>query len=130
MDRSLIVAVACDSAAGLAGDVSAHFGHTPFFVVAELADGKIVSSRSVASPGHGQGCSMPGFVQGLGASSIIVGGIGTGAINGLALRGIEVIPGVSGNAGQALQAYAAGSLVGGEVGCGGHGGHQHGCGPR
>jgi hypothetical protein len=30
-----VVAIACDSAAGLAGDVSAHFGHTPVFVVVE-----------------------------------------------------------------------------------------------
>lgn len=130
MDRSKTVAIACDSPAGLAGEVSGHFGHTPCFVIAEISSGKVTASRAVASPGHGEGCSMPGFVHGLGASAVIVGGIGGGAVSGLAARGIEVIAGASGNAGQALQAYAAGALTSGEPGCHDHGAHGHGCGHR
>ncbi len=125
MSSSKTVAVACDSAAGLAGDVSGHFGHTPIFVVAEIADGQVTSSRAVASPGHGEGCSMPGFVQTLGVSAVIVGGIGGGAVNGLAMHGIEVIAGASGSAGDVLKSYAAGTLISGEPGCHG-GGHSHG----
>jgi predicted Fe-Mo cluster-binding NifX family protein len=120
MDRSKIVAIACKSADGLVGEVSGHFGHTPFFVVAEIAGGQVTTSRSVASPGHGEGCNMPTFVQSLGASTVIVGGIGAGAVNGLAARGIEVIAGVSGNAGETLKSYAAGTLVSGKPGCHGH----------
>jgi predicted Fe-Mo cluster-binding NifX family protein len=127
MDRSKFVAVACESAEGLAGEVGGHFGHTPFFVIAELAGGEIVSSRAVASPGHGEGCSMPNFVHSLGVDSVIVGGIGNGAVNGLAARGIEVIAGVAGNVGDVLKSYASGRLIGGEPGCHGHGGHG-GCG--
>jgi len=126
MESSKTVAIACESAAGLSGEVSGHFGHTPFFVVAELAEGRVMNSRCVASPGHGEGCSMPGFVYSLGVSSVIVGGIGPGAVNGLARCGIEVIAGAAGNAGDALQSYAAGTLESGEPGCGGHGGHGHG----
>jgi predicted Fe-Mo cluster-binding NifX family protein len=128
MDRSKTVAVACESAAGLAGDISGHFGHTPFFVVAEIADGRVTSSRAVASPGHGEGCNMPNFVHSLGVASVIVGGIGGGAVNGLATRGIEVIAGATGNAGDTLKSYAAGTLISGEPGCHGHGGHSQGCG--
>jgi predicted Fe-Mo cluster-binding NifX family protein len=128
MDRSKIVAVACESAAGLAGDVCGHFGHTPFFVVAEIVDGKVTTSRAVASPGHGEGCNMPTFVHSLGASTVIVGGIGAGAVNGLAARNIEVIAGASGNAGDTLKSHAAGTLVRGEPGCQGHGGQSHSCG--
>jgi predicted Fe-Mo cluster-binding NifX family protein len=128
MDRLKTVAVACESAVGLAGDISGHFGHTPFFVVAEIADGKVTSSRSVASPGHGEGCSMPSFVHSLGVTSVIVGGIGGGAVNGLAMQGIEVIAGAIGNAGDVLKSYAAGTLISGEPGCHGQGGHSHGCG--
>ena len=128
MDQLKTVAVACDSAAGLAGDISGHFGHTPFFVVAEIVDGQVTNSRSMASPGHGEGCNMPTFVHGLGVTSVIVGGIGGGAVNGLAARGIEVIAGASGNAGDALISYAAGTLISGEPGCHGHGGRSHGCG--
>jgi predicted Fe-Mo cluster-binding NifX family protein len=132
MNDQRTVAIACDSADGLAGNVSGHFGHTPFFVVAEVDDGKIVSSRIVTSPGHGEGCSMPSFVGSLGVSAIIVGGIGAGAVNGLGARGIEVVAGATGNAQGALAAFAAGSLAKGEPGCGGHGhahgGGSHGCG--
>jgi predicted Fe-Mo cluster-binding NifX family protein len=127
MNSSKTVAVACESAAGLAGDVSGHFGHTPFFVVAEIADGRVTTSRSMASPGHGEGCNMPSFVQSLGATAVIVGGIGGGAVNGLARCGIEVIAGASGNAGDVLKSYAAGTLISGEPGCQGQGGHSHGC---
>jgi predicted Fe-Mo cluster-binding NifX family protein len=128
MDISKFVAVACDSAEGVAGEVSGHFGHTPFFVVAELAGDQIVSSRAVASPGHGEGCSMPNFVHSLGVGSVIVGGIGGGAMNGLAARSIEVIAGVAGNVGDVLKSYAAGRLIGGQPGCHRHGGNDHGCG--
>jgi predicted Fe-Mo cluster-binding NifX family protein len=126
MESSKTVAIACESADGLAGDVCGHFGHTPFFVVATVAGGLVTTSRTVASPGHGPGCGMPGFVHSLGVTSVIVGGIGPGAVNGLARSGIEVIAGVSGNAGDALKSYAAGSLVAGAPGCHGHGGHGHG----
>ena len=128
MNPKTTVAVACDSAEGLAGDVSGHFGHTPFFVVAELAGSEIVSSRTVASPGHGEGCSMPGFVHRLGVSSVIVGGIGGGAVNGLAAAGIDVVAGAAGNVGSVLKSYAKGTLIKGEPGCQGHGSNEHGCG--
>jgi len=128
MNQKSTIAIACESAEGLAGDVSGHFGHTPFFVVAELDGSEILSSRTVASPGHGEGCSMPGFVRKLGVSSVIVGGIGAGAVNGLASGGIEVVAGATGNAGVVLGAYAKGTLVTGEPGCGEHGHGRHGCG--
>ncbi len=121
------IAVACESPDGLAGNVSQHFGHTPYFIVAELADGQMVASRLVTSPGHGEGCSMPAFVASLGVGAVIVGGIGAGAINGLRARGIEVAAGVTGNAATALRAFASGTLPKGEPGCGGHGSHGHSC---
>ncbi len=132
MNQHRTVAIACTSADGLAGDVSGHFGHTPYFVVAELAGGEVIAARTVSSPGHGPGCGMPAFVGGLGASVVLVGGIGPGARNGLGARGIAVVPGVSGNAGAALRAFASGTLLTDEreAGCGGHGhggscGHHH-----
>jgi predicted Fe-Mo cluster-binding NifX family protein len=132
MNTSKTVAIACSSAQGLAGTVSGHFGHTPYFVVAEIKDQEILSSTLVASPGHGEGCNMPAFVQGLGATAIIVGGIGAGAVNGLAARGIQVVAGASGNAGSLLASFARGALESGAPGCQagahGHGAGQHACG--
>jgi predicted Fe-Mo cluster-binding NifX family protein len=128
MEKSRIVVVACETPDGLAGQVCGHFGHTPFFAVAQIEGEQMVSSRTVASPGHGQGCSMPAFIGSLGADAVIVGGIGPGAVNGLAAQGIEIVAGATGNAMEALKAYAAGTLERGEPGCHGHGGHDHGCG--
>lgn len=128
MNTSKIVAVACESAAGLDGEVSGHFGHTPFFVVAEISNGQLTTARSVASPGHGEGCNMPDFVHSLGATAVIVGGIGGGAVRGLSLRGIEVIAGTSGHVGEVLKSYAGGRLISGEPGCHGHGGSGQDCG--
>lgn len=123
------VAVACEGPEGLAGNVNAHFGHTPFFVVAELDGAKILSTKVVASPGHGEGgCSMPQFVQQLGAHTLIVGGMGARAADMLTASGIEVVGGASGNAGAALDALAAGSLEKGDSSCSGHGGEGHTCG--
>ena len=125
-----VVAIACDSSAGLAGNVSPHFGHSPAFVVAELDGQTVVTSRVVVSPGHGAGCSMPGFVRQLGASTLIVGGLGAGAVAGLASAGIEVVAGVSGSAAAALAALVKGELASGPSSCSGHGGHGHGDGHR
>jgi predicted Fe-Mo cluster-binding NifX family protein len=123
MSKGKIVAVACEANTGLEGNVSGHFGHTPIFVVAEIADGKVLTTKVVRSPGHGEGaCSMPGFVQQLGAQALIVGGLGAGASNGLSAFGIEVIGGVSGNAGEALRAMAEGNLASGDSTCHGQGG--------
>jgi predicted Fe-Mo cluster-binding NifX family protein len=110
VDEQRIVAIACESASGLAGNVSGHFGHTPYFVVAELVGKEIVSTRIVASPGHEQGCTMPGFVDSLGVSEVIVGGIGAGAVNRLRARGIEVTAGAAGSAANALIEFAGGTL--------------------
>ena len=69
MNQQNSVAIACEGAEGLAGDISGHFGHTPFFIVAQLDGSTIVSSRAVASPGHGEGCSMPSFTSSASARS-------------------------------------------------------------
>jgi predicted Fe-Mo cluster-binding NifX family protein len=115
------VAVACETAEGLDARVSGHFGRTPFFVTAQVADGAIVSWRSVASPSQGGGRGTAAFVHSLGASAVIVGGLGEGASRGLMTHGIAVVAGASGSVGAVLSAYAKGKLITGEAsGCGHH----------
>ncbi len=133
MAGSMSVAVACESEAGLQGGVCQHFGHTPFFAVVTVADGKVGQAKLVASPGHGEGCSMPSFVATLGVQAVIVGGIGGGAVNRLQSLGIKVHGGATGSAGHALESFAAGALAEGSTGCSGHEGqgcsghhHEHG----
>lgn len=129
MSEKKIVAVACESERGLEGDVCAHFGHAPYFVVAELNGVEVVSSRLVVPPAHGEGpCTMPAYIQQLGAQALIVGGLGAGARASLAGMGIEVFGGTSGNAGEALRALARSSLAKGDPTCPGHGDGEHTCG--
>lgn len=122
------IAIACEGPEGLAGDVSRHFGHTPHFVVAALDGPTVLATTLVASPGHGEGCSMPQFVGELGVGAVVVGGLGAGAAHRLSALGVEVIGGVSGNAGEALRALAAGTLERGDATCSGHGAAGHRCG--
>lgn len=128
MSANKRVAVACEGPEGLGAEVSGHFGHTPYFILAAIEGSRVVSTEVVPSPGHGEGCSMPEFIRRLGAQAIVVGGLGAGAARALAAMGIEVIGGASGNAGQALRALAEGTLVGGDARCSGHAGggcHHH-----
>ena len=128
MTSTRLIAIACEGPEGLAGNVSGHFGHTPVFVVAALDGATVVSTTAVASPGHGVGCSMPQFVGELGVGAVVVGGLGAGAANRLHSLGIDVIGGVSGNAGEALRALASGTLEQGDATCSGHGTAGHVCG--
>ena len=129
MSNSRLVAVACEGPEGLGGNICGHFGHTPFFVVAELDGSKVLTTKVVASPGHGEGgCSMPQFIQQLGAHALIAGGMGARAADMLTTFGVEVLGGASGNAGVALAALASGSLAKGDSTCAGHGSAGHTCG--
>ncbi len=59
------------------GEVFQHFGHTPEFLVCEVADGKIVSSETVSSDGIGHG-ALAGLLGENMVDLLICGGIGGG----------------------------------------------------
>lgn len=92
------------------GQVFQHFGHTEQFKVYEVEDKKIVGSKVVDTNGTGHG-ALAGFLQEEGVSVLICGGIGGGARNALAQAGIELYPGVSGDADAQVQALLDGSLA-------------------
>ena len=92
------------------GQVFQHFGHTEQFKVYEVEDKKIVGSKVVDTNGTGHG-ALTGFLQEEGVSVLICGGIGGGARNALAQAGIELYPGVSGDADAQVQALLEGSLA-------------------
>ena len=123
------------------GSIFQHFGHTEYFKVYEVTDGKIVSSEIVSTNGSGHG-ALAGVLVSLGVEVLICGGIGGGARNALALAGIQLFGGVSGNADKAVEAFLDGTLSynpdenfnhhghgenhGGD--CGSHGCGHHTCG--
>ena len=115
------------------GQVFQHFGHTERFKVYEVAEGQVVSAAILSSNGVGHG-ALAGLLRESGVDTLICGGIGGGARTALAQAGIELYPGASGNADEAVDALLKGNLAydpdtmcnhhheGGEHSCHGHGG--------
>lgn len=89
--------------------VTEHFGHCDNFNIYKVENGTILSSESVANPGHRPGF-LPNFLNDLGIKVIISGGMGEGAIDIFNEKNIEVIVGASGNAKDAVESYLKGSL--------------------
>lgn len=92
------------------GQVFQHFGHTEEFKVYDTEDKKILSSQVVGTGGSGHE-ALAVFLKNLGVEVLICGGIGGGARTALAQAGIELYPGASGDADQAVEALLSGSLV-------------------
>ena len=91
------------------GGVFQHFGHSEQFKIYQAEEGTVVSSEVVGTDGNGHG-ARAGFLKGLGVKTLICGGIGGGARNALSEAGIELYPGVSGDADQAVEALLKGTL--------------------
>lgn len=119
------------------GKIFQHFGHTELFKVYEIEEGRITKEQVVSTNGQGHG-ALAGFLRGLGADTLICGGIGVGAQNALIGAGIKIYGGVTGNADEAVKALLSGTLVyspdarcdhhhEGSHDCGQHSGDKHGC---
>ncbi len=127
------------------GMVGQHFGRTEQFKIYDIKDGAVTDTRVIDTNGTGHG-ALAGFLRAAEVGTLICGGIGMGARNMLGEVGIELLPGVSGDADEAVKSYLAGNLNydpntechhhdhehGEGHGCGhghgGEGGHGHGCG--
>lgn len=121
------------------GQVFQHFGHCQQFKLYEAENGKLLSAQVVSAVGSGHG-ALAGFLKNFGVDTLICGGIGGGARTALGEIGIELYPGVTGDADQAVEALLGGSLQydpntmcshhhEGAHDCGGHscGENKHGC---
>ena len=107
------------------GEIFQHFGHTEQFKIYDVENGKIVSSEVVDTNGSGHG-ALAGVRSALHVDALICGGIGGGAQAALAAAGIQLYGGVSGDADQAAEALAAGTLAyNPNVMCSHHGEHHH-----
>ena len=107
------------------GEVFQHFGHSEYFKVYEVEDGKVVSSEVVGSDGQGHG-ALAGLLAGKGIDVLICGGIGGGAQTALTEAGIKLYGGVTGSADAAVVAFISNSLkYNPDVHCDHHD-HEHG----
>ncbi len=91
------------------GEVFQHFGHCANFKIYEVDQQQVQSAQIVSAAGSGHG-ALACFLKKLQVSVLICGGIGGGARTALADAGIELFPGVSGNADESVQAWLAGRL--------------------
>lgn len=92
------------------GEIFQHFGHTEFFKIYDVQEGKIVNSEVVSTNGQGHG-ALADVLTALNADILICGGIGGGAQMALAAAGIRLFGGASGSADAAVEALVAGKLA-------------------
>ncbi len=98
---------------GLESPVAEHFGHAPFFAVAELSEGRIEKLEILENPyaaEHGPG-QVPRWLAEMGVEVLVVRGIGWRAMQFFEGYGIRVYRGATGTLGQVLEALAGGRLV-------------------
>lgn len=91
------------------GQVFQHFGHSEFFKLYEVEDGAVKSAQVVDAAGSGHG-ALAGFLRDRGVTALICGGIGGGARTALAEAGIQLYPGVTGEADQRVAELLGGTL--------------------
>ena len=130
MSEERVIVVAAEDACGFDGEVSAHFGRCPFFLLAEANGTTATVSEVVPNPYHGahQPGAVPRFIRGLGADVIIAGGMGPRAIEMFHGFGIDVATGATGTVTTVLGTYLRGEHRGvvpcahdHPDSCGGHG---------
>ena len=95
MSEERVIVVAAEDACGFDGEVSAHFGRCPFFLLAEANGTTATVSEVVPNPyrvAHQPG-AVPRFIRDMGADVIIAGGMGPRAIDMFHGFGIDVVTG-------------------------------------
>lgn len=92
------------------GQVFQHFGHTEQFKLYTVENGQITDSQVVDTNGSGHG-ALATFLKAHGVDTLICGGIGGGARTALAQAGIQLYPGVTGNADASVLALLSNTLL-------------------
>lgn len=117
------------------GQVFQHFGHCENFKIYEVENKEVKSAEVMSAVGSGHG-ALADFLHLNGVNVLICGGIGGGARTALAEAGIQLYPGVVGDADAMVSALLNGTLAfNPNTVCNHHheGGHtcgedKHGCG--
>lgn len=90
-----------------------HFGRAQIFEVFEITDGRLQGEKVINIKGfEHQAQGIATLLKQHGIDTVICGGIGQAAIDGLEQAGLEVLRGANGKATDVARAYADGSFVG------------------
>jgi len=107
------------------GMVFQHFGHTERFKVYDIEDNRVILATTVNTNGSGHG-ALADILKKLNVNTLICGGIGDGAKRALSEAGIDLFPGVTGGADEAIEAYLSKRLNYDPLTtCDHHGEHHH-----
>jgi len=95
---------------GLLSPVCAHFGSAPIFMIVDTESGDCRAIRN-NNQHHGHGMCMPlAALQGERIDSLVVGGIGMGALSKLQASGIQVFMTEHATVAETIAALKAGNL--------------------
>lgn len=104
--------------------VSAHFGRCEHFTIFDVENSEIKKKMVVDTTGNQHGL-LPAFLISHGVDTVIAGGMGDGARQGLISKGIHIIEGISGEIDETVKKHLSGTLKAGQGNCEGHD-HSHG----
>jgi len=106
------IAVSAAEDNGLDSVVSPHFGRCPYFVLVDLEEGEIRTTRAIPNPYYGQHQpgQVPGFVHSQQVDVMLTGGMGGRAIAFFEQYGIEAATGATGTVRHALEQYVGHQL--------------------
>lgn len=100
-----------------------HFGKAPQVTVVTVEDGKVTNKEVLTSPEHAHG-AMPRFIQSLGCTDVICGGLGAGAVQMLNDMNIAVHAGAPAvSVDEVVKQFLDGTIVYGDATC-----HHDNCG--
>lgn len=102
--------------------VDEHFGHCEYFTIVSVSDDKQILKSEKVIPPQGCGCktNIISILKDKGVSTMLVGNIGSGAINVINSQGIDVVRGCSGNIDKVVTDYLSGSVKDQNVVCDHH----------
>lgn len=125
------IAISINSNSGLDAVSSHHFGRCPYFVLVDIAEGKVVWEKVIDNPHfaeHRPG-QVPGFISSQGVDLMISGHMGRRAMEFFKDFGISTATGARGTARETLDRFLAGELSDAEACCeqGSHH-YEHRCG--
>lgn len=92
------------------GQILQHFESTEQFKIYDIAEDTIVSAKVISTNGIGHG-ALVGMLSALKVDALICGGIANDAKASLAVAGIRLYGGVSGNADAVIDAVLSGDLT-------------------
>ena len=99
------------------GKLTTHFGHCQEFALIDVEGNEIIKKETLVPPPHEPGV-LPAWLQKLGASVIIAGGMGGRALSLFEQNGIKVLTGVSaGEPEELVKSYLNETLVTGANVC-------------